>query len=85
MAKTERDYGIVPAVFCKWEKIYFEEGIEGLTVKRRGSPKAERKPDNVAISSATFRERSKRRHPNSILINSIIFVFRYFGMIKGSM
>lgn len=37
--ETERVYGIVHSVFYKWERIYFEEGIDGLSVERRGRTK----------------------------------------------
>ena len=35
-AQTERVYNISSSVFYKWERIYLEEGIEGLSIERRG-------------------------------------------------
>lgn len=34
--ETERVYGVVKSVFYKWERIYLEEGLDGLSVERRG-------------------------------------------------
>lgn len=37
--ETELVYGIANSVFYKWERIYLEEGIEGLSIERRGKSK----------------------------------------------
>jgi transposase-like protein len=37
--ETERVYGVVNTVFYKWERVYLEEGIDGLSVERRGRRK----------------------------------------------
>ena len=36
LMETERKYGIRHSVIAKWERIYFEEGAEGLMKERRG-------------------------------------------------
>jgi transposase len=35
-SQTERVYHIHSSVFYKWDRIYLEEGIEGLSIERRG-------------------------------------------------
>lgn len=35
-AQTKRVYNISSSVFYRWERIYLEEGIEGLSIERRG-------------------------------------------------
>ncbi len=34
--ETEKGYGIVNTIFYKWKRIYLEEGIERLSIVRRG-------------------------------------------------
>ena len=36
LMETERKYGIHHSVIAKWERIYFEEGAEGLMKERGG-------------------------------------------------
>lgn len=36
LRETERKYGVGQSVILKWERIYLEEGAEGLMKERRG-------------------------------------------------
>lgn len=36
LREAARKYGIVHSVILKWERIYLEEGVEGLMKERRG-------------------------------------------------
>ncbi len=36
LRETERKYGVQHSVILKWERIYLEEGAEGLMKERRG-------------------------------------------------
>ena len=35
-SETERQYGVARSRIRAWERIYLEEGVEGLAVERRG-------------------------------------------------
>ena len=35
-SETERQYGVARSRIRAWERIYLEEGVEGLSVERRG-------------------------------------------------
>lgn len=50
--ETTEVYGVVKSVFYKWEKIYLEEGIEGLSIERRGRPIKDQ--ELLAINSKKF-------------------------------
>ena len=44
LRETERKYGIRNSVIKKWERIYLEEGAEGLMKERRGKNSTGRPP-----------------------------------------
>ena len=44
LRETERKYGIRNSVIKKWERIYLEEGAEGLMKERRGKKSKGRPP-----------------------------------------
>ncbi len=44
LRETERKYGIRNSVIKKWERIYLEEGAEGLMKERRGKSSTGRPP-----------------------------------------
>ena len=44
LRETERKYGIRNSVIRKWERIYLEEGAEGLMKERRGRDSKGRPP-----------------------------------------
>ena len=44
LRETERKYGICHSVILRWERIYLEEGAEGLMEERRGRKSKGRPP-----------------------------------------
>ncbi len=50
MGKTERKYDVKHNVISKWERIFLEEGAEGLMKERRGRAS---KVDGIAKGRST--------------------------------
>lgn len=48
-SETERQYGVARSRIRAWERIYLEEGVEGLAVERRGR-KSTRRPVKLSKS-----------------------------------
>ena len=66
-AATMSKYNVSDSVFYKWERIWIEEGKEGLAIERRGRPKDPKPKKDVNKDKDLLEENQRLRMENEYL------------------
>ncbi len=67
MTETEKKYNINHSVFYKWERIWVEEGEEGLALERRGRGTSKKPKKDVNKDKDLLEENKRLRMENEYL------------------